>query len=389
MCALPLSFWVSWRRRAQQNWHIKLALTAAAVLGLVRFLGGLRGIATLDEARFPLADLFLWVQVIHGFDVPARKDLYFSLGSSLALMAVAGTLSQDLSFLPLLVVYFVFAIASLVLAHASEAAEGATAASVPREERRSWAGGWKAYVRALVFTGLAGAIVFLVLPQPQTVSALSLPFKVGSGLGLAAGEGIANPGFTSSPSERSSGASYYGFGDRLDLRVRGDLPDNLVMRVRASAPALWKGVIFDTYDGSSWSGAQGEPVSLGLEPPYPYPLQFRNLGPRVDVTQTFYVEQEQPNIIFAAGQPETVWFDGGVQVDELGALRTASSVTDGTVYSVVSSRGSASPSELRAVTGEVPPTMDRYLQLPDELPQRVGALAQRITRHSTSVYDKV
>ena len=80
---MPLAYWISYRRRAKDNWHIKIAITIFAIFALIRFFGQLRGIATLDEVRFPLADLFLWVQVLHGFDLPARKDLNFSLGSSL------------------------------------------------------------------------------------------------------------------------------------------------------------------------------------------------------------------------------------------------------------------------------------------------------------------
>ena len=32
-------------------------------------------LTSLYDTRVPLARLFLWVQVIHSFDVPARKDL--------------------------------------------------------------------------------------------------------------------------------------------------------------------------------------------------------------------------------------------------------------------------------------------------------------------------
>jgi protein-glutamine gamma-glutamyltransferase len=112
---LPLAYWTSHLRRAKDNWAIKIGLTFLAIVALIRFFGQLRGIATLDEVRFPLADLFLWVQVLHGFDLPARKDLNFSLGSSLTLIAAAGSISQDLWFGGMLVLYFVFAIAAMAL----------------------------------------------------------------------------------------------------------------------------------------------------------------------------------------------------------------------------------------------------------------------------------
>ena len=55
------------------------------------------GAGSIDEVQIPLAELFLWVQVLHSLDVPARRDLLFSLVSSLVLMAVAGVLSISLS----------------------------------------------------------------------------------------------------------------------------------------------------------------------------------------------------------------------------------------------------------------------------------------------------
>src|SRR5215204_2972300 len=46
--------------------------------------------------RVLLARLFLWVQVIHAFDLPARKDLSYSLVSGLILVAVGAVLSTSL-----------------------------------------------------------------------------------------------------------------------------------------------------------------------------------------------------------------------------------------------------------------------------------------------------
>lgn len=90
LAVLPVAYWISYRRRAKDNWPIKLGLTVGAVVVLIRFLGQVQGVTSLDQVRFPLADIFLWVQVLHSFDLPQRKEMNFSIGSSLALMSVAG-----------------------------------------------------------------------------------------------------------------------------------------------------------------------------------------------------------------------------------------------------------------------------------------------------------
>jgi protein-glutamine gamma-glutamyltransferase len=390
LLVLPFAYWVSHVRRAKDNWPIKLGLTIGAVIALIRFLGQVQGVTSLDQVRFPLADIFLWVQVLHSFDLPQRKDLNFSLGSSLALMAVAGSVSQDLRFAVFLGIYFVFVVAALTLSYRSELADGAGGWMRPRPRTRARRP-TREIVQGAAATALAGAILFLVLPQPSGVRSLALPFDLGSGLGLSADGGIANPGFPGGDAgSRASAASYYAFGERMDLRVRGELSERLVMRVRSSAPALWRGALFDTYDGTTWSGDLSDPAPIGGAPPYFYPPEFRSLGPRQEITQTFYVEAEQPSLIFSGGQPDEVYYDGGVSIDALGALRTDSTLTEGSVYSVVSSRGAASPAELRGAGPEdVPEHLQRYLQFPDDLPARVRELARRITAGTDNQYDAV
>ncbi len=395
---LPLAYWISYVRRDKDNWHIKLALAAGAIFALFRFLGQLSGVATLDEVRFPLADVFLWVQVLHGFDLPARKDLNFSLGSSLALMAVAGSLSQDMIYAVFLVIYVVLVAMSLALSYRSEIGDGS--AGTLRPIRREGAAGaakvrarpqWRDALSGIGITALAAAVLFLILPQPQGIRTFALPFNVGVGGGSFSGSGITNPGFEDGASERSSGQGYYGFGTSMDLRVRGDLSDELVMRVRASSPAMWRGVIFDRYDGTFWRAPESELQPLGSELPMNYPQEFRSLGPRYTITQTFYVESNQPNVIFAGGQPDRLWHYDVVSVDEVGALRSDDTLTPGSVYSVVSTRGAATPRELRKLeaTAGGRPDFQRYLELPSTVTQRTRDLAERITRGATNDFDRV
>ncbi|MBW3593857.1 MAG: DUF3488 domain-containing protein, partial [Actinobacteria bacterium] len=272
---LCVAYYVSYKRRHDDNWMIKIALTAAALLAMVNFLRQVGQVATLDEVRFPLANLFLWVQVIHGFDLPARKDLNFSLGSSLTLMAAAASISQDLWYGGVLLVYFALAIVALALLHRSETTEGATGTMTAPS-----AGGSDGPRRALNadllkavgVTTAAATVLFLVIPQPHAVRTFALPFSLGGG-GIGGGGGVTNPGFASgtTPSTRASNAAYYGFNERMDLRVRGELTDDVVMRVRASAPAFYRGIIFDNYDGVAWNAPEGEGQPIGDGgPPYAY-----------------------------------------------------------------------------------------------------------------------
>lgn len=389
LATLPFAYFVSHIRREKDNWHIKIAIAFGAIIALIRFFGDLSEVDTFDAIRFPLAEVFLWIQILHSFDLPQRKDLGFSLGSSLVLMATAATLSQDLLFGGLLLVYFTFAVSALMLAHRSELHEGAVElAPDPHRARTRYL--LFPTIKVITTAAVAGAVVFLFIPQATSPRSFALPFSLGSGAGIPSGGGIANPGFTGGADGRSNAGTYFGVADRMDLRVRGDLSDDLVMRVRASAPAMWRGALFDTYDGVAWTADRDDPEPLGAGRPVSYPADPRAFGPEAMLAQTFYVESEQPSVIFAASEPSSIYYEGTVKVDALGGLVTDASLTEGTVYSVVSSRGSATPEQLRSATSAaLDDAMLSYLQLPESLPRRVASLAREITSDETTSYDKV
>ncbi len=76
--------------------------------------------------------------------------------------------------------------------------------------------------------------------------------------------------------------------------------------------------------------------------------------------------------------------------DDVRAASLASgSVGPNFTYTVVSSVPNVSPDKLRASSGDYPePIRQRYLQLPEDLPQRVRDLAQNVTKGADNNYDK-
>ena len=94
----PAGYAFSYVRRARPSVVLKVLLAAGLVVATMGFLQSVRAITTVDAARVPLAGLFLWVQVLHAFDVPRRRDLAFSMTSSTTLIAAAGALALTTSF---------------------------------------------------------------------------------------------------------------------------------------------------------------------------------------------------------------------------------------------------------------------------------------------------
>jgi len=183
------------------------------------------------------------------------------------------------------------------------------------------------------------------------------------------------------------------FGRTLTLRGPRTLRD--VPALQISAPSYqrfyWRGVVFDRYTGAGWINTDDNSVQLDA---WQQPKQVA-FGARVDVTQTVTVLLPADTLIFAAPQPSRVsvatradasFLADGVEVSQLISSR---SLMKGATYSVVSSLSSADVGSLRA-SGVIYPAWvrDRYLQLPDSLPQSVRAQAQSIAGDQTTAYDK-
>ncbi len=193
--------------------------------------------------------------------------------------------------------------------------------------------------------------------MPDGPASLGLP-------ALSTGTDVTSPGALvgpdgrpsdSTPSNGTRGAlgqagGYLGFSESLDTSVRGDLGDELVMRVRSPEPAFWRGQTFADFDGRTWtvSPATGRPRQ-GPDIAIP-PTLGDQTNPNLEsdeLIQTYFVETDLPNVIFAAHRATTLIFDGMVWTRPDGALRSDVTLTEGSVYTVLSQRVRVTPELLR------------------------------------------
>lgn len=426
MVLLPVGAWVSWRNRNKNNVLLKILISVGAVAALVRFFGQLTGLLSFEDARVPLADLFLVVQVLHGFDLPRRRDLGFTFASSLTLVALAAAGSRSTSFLFVLLPWMALAATtSLVLTHAqvTERLQHSVrlwkpAAGAQLVSGRRWAA-VRRQLRLAVPVLVAASLVFTLLPRTAQARFGGLPF---SGLNrdtTQPGDGIVNPDSGGGPSQGNPGqdsavGGYAGFADQTQIGVAPKLTDELVMRVRANSPQLWRGVVFDTYSyGGLWSRSDETPkrrsgLPVVLDPPLAPDAQLTELH------QTYELVGSAPNLIFAVPTPVEV-FSSAMAVDPYssGTLTTPGPQDAGTVYSVVSMVNTTPPSELRQAGSlqqrlgvlqqaveergaqpvhrrldELQQLQQRYTQTPADLDPRVGELAAEVTAGVSGPYAK-
>ncbi|HVM10452.1 MAG TPA: DUF3488 and transglutaminase-like domain-containing protein [Acidimicrobiales bacterium] len=404
--------------RHREGYLLKAFLAVGVIAAFLHFLSATSGVGpgAINELQLPLAELFLWVQVLHSLDVPARRDLLFSLLSSLVLVAVAGVLSVSSALGPFLLVWAVAALVSLVLAHRSELGDRPQLEVPPRASAAPSHTPHRARVRSLrpifglVALALAvGLAVFGVLPAAGAGRAIAFPARLPNSLPVPNQGGLANPslggsdpaspdGTSSSTGSGRSTTGYFGFSDRMDTGNRGRPDDTLVMRVRANRPDFWRGQSFDTWDGRVWKQSDQRIRPAGGEPPIELvgaPEDRAIFADGRDFVQTIYVEEQGPNLIFSAYAPKRLYFSDR-RVFEMtdGTVRTAVHLPKGSVYTVVSQRPPVTEADLRT-SGEGrfgvddPNLVARYTQLPDDVPARVSDLAERLALETPNRYDLV
>jgi transglutaminase-like putative cysteine protease len=395
----PVGYAVSYRRRRRRNTWIKAVLAVALLVATARFLRQIGVVTTPDEARAPLAALFLWVQVLHAFDVPRRRDLAFSMVSSTTMIAVGGALALSTSYLFALLAWAAAAGGWLWLS-ARPLAGDLTDAVVARDRPRARS---LFLVRSLVTVVIVALVVavaiFSVLPRVPATMVRSLPFRMSPGAQAAPIDGVHNPAL---PPPTSSGDvvdfspnGYPGFSDVMDLRSRGSLSDDIVFRVRAPFASLWRAEVFDTYDGSLWTRSTHRLIPLPTtDAGYDVPLADGLEAGTRPLVQTFFMEHAQPNVLFTAAWPQTVYFPGGgLRVDPDLSIRAPIYLDEGLVYSVESTVPTVTGEDLAQLSPMRPlprsQYLDRFLQLPDELPPRDRTLADEITAGAGNEYDAV
>jgi transglutaminase-like putative cysteine protease len=399
---VPVGFVLSYHRRERRNVVLKIALALGLLVAFGAFLEAVRFSTTIDSARAPLVALFLWVQVLHSFDVPRPRDLTFSVASSVALVALAGSLAFSGGFVWVVLLYACLLLAALVLGHEAQLRTGAEtelASEVPRTSsapRAVWLA--RPMAGVLVLTLLSTSVVFVFLPRLSGAQIASLPFSFARRTPIPGFiGGVAHPQRQGGGGGTAAGFDpnvYFGYGETVDLHVRGRLSDELVLRVRTPRPSLYRGQAFDVYRNGAWTSSDtklDEVRGTGVDPiPVPRSVTDAALGP--ELVQTFYVERPLPNILFHAYRADEVYVSSTtLRVDDFSSMRLPFILEKDTIYSVISHVPDVSAESLRSAppVNTAHPDMARFLQVPSTLSGRFRTLAQRITRPHSATVDKV
>lgn len=391
MLLTPIGFVVSYRLRHTNTWVVKAMLSVGMVLALLQFFAHL-STSTFDP-RLPLAELLLWLQTLHSFDLPARRDLNYSLLVGLILVSLAAVLSTGMGFVVYLFLFGPVALLALHYSYLSRLGEISTRPSRQLLELGQLPAAGARTALSSFGLLLCAAVIFLLMPRYEGLRLRALPVSWDIQFGLrktSQGE-IQNPDYPNFDASRGvllQQDSYAGFNPVVQLNARGALSDDVVMSVRSSDWTYYHALAFDRYDGATWSLSDAELETLTVEsPPLLIPLEGR--GDR-QIVQIFTIERQMPNLIFGAFQPYQLFFPSTeIYMDKQLSLRSPFPLEEGMTYSLISLAPRVPVSRMKKISSRKthPALLQPFLQRP-ELSPRLKKLVRELTDGYASDYEK-
>lgn len=230
----------------------------------------------------------------------------------------------------------------------------------------------------------ASVSILLLLITVAVPMFFALPRVGGAGLGNSAS---ALSGFT-------------GFSDSVKLGQIGQLKQNdrVVMRVRVENKNVersfgslhWRGVALDNFDNSTWSKSK-DVTSKSYSKGNGDFIQINEFpADKNDVTiQTVYLEPIDSSVLFALARPVAVQgnFTNLVQ-DSEGALNFPRTNFERATYKVYSDQSLPSANELKLDKENYTAEHSGYLELPENLDERISRLAKQLTGDAKNRFDK-
>lgn len=383
-------------------------LTRIGVLIALLLLVAMLGAGALVNG---LLVFLMVVQAARNLTLSTRRDLYFCLFVTLVCLLFAAAQSRSSGFLLYMAVYTLAGGLTLAAAHQDERMQRASGVGRSPGRLRRWSViGAFAVLLATVSFGL-----YFVVPRPPAAHLGAFPAGGGNRyedrdwLDQAtnkAGEAAADVSpdvadDTAQTRERNDAraaqgrngqraegaAGYDGFGEHLDIvdpgrSETGAMPFNgIVLHVQAPRPLYLRGKVFDRFDGRSWHRSRSGTEKLELRNGA---IRFLEDHDPAVVQQTVNVAHDLPGYLYGADRIASVRFPGRVVArDSDRGLQVPGHLQAGTTYSVRSVIADAAG---RPASGsETLRNPDDYLQLPHDLPDRIGRLAAQVVGGSTGM----
>lgn len=167
---------------------------------------------------------------------------------------------------------------------------------------------------------------------------------------------------------------------------RGGDGRQVVLRVDAERPDVWRAQTFEEWDGRRWVPSPPRPEDQAPGPLVWVPLDEVERSPTEQLAQRVRIEAPVAEVVVGAPKAYFFHLPGGAVVSPDGTVRPTPALGRGATYETTSARSPSTPAMLR----DRPPPLSTGAssELP-RLSRRSEALVQRVTGSASSAYDKM
>ena len=180
------------------------------------------------------------------------------------------------------------------------------------------------------------------------------------------------------------------FGNTMQPRDNFELGSGPVLKIESPRARYWRTMSYAVYTGQGM--VSGDVFGDRFEADAALPVPFGAAEAREEIEQRVTVLANQSNLVFSSDFPVKVDVPTLVEWRETqedpAVVRLATMLRKGQQYTVTSAASVASEDQLRQAGEQYPKGIEKYLQLPPTVPERVRQLAQEVTAGSPTPYDK-
>ncbi|MCC7365758.1 MAG: DUF4129 domain-containing protein [Dehalococcoidia bacterium] len=188
------------------------------------------------------------------------------------------------------------------------------------------------------------------------------------------------------------GANFHSFGSTLPIRGDVKLGTKQLYEVKAGEAGLIRGTSYDVYTGAGWKTGDrdAERVDGGELGPSPAVVEYLERTPSILSVTVL----DTDGTILSSGMPLGTNRDAVIETPEgydgdIEQIKSRRGLDNGDTYNTLGSQSKATPEQLRAASTAYPEWVtERYLQLPDDLPERVRTEAALRAQEGANAYDK-
>jgi len=176
----------------------------------------------------------------------------------------------------------------------------------------------------------------------------------------------------------------------MQPRENFELGTGPVLKVEPPRERYWRTMSYAVYTGQGM--VSGDVYGDRFEENATLPIPFGATEAREELQQRVTVLANQSNLVFSSDAPVRVDLPTLVEwrqtQEDPAVVRLATMLHKGQQYTVTAAASVASEDQLRQAGTDYPAGIDKYLQLPPTVPDRVRQLAAETTASAPTPYDK-